>query len=342
MTTPAHEAVSELLTRLSDLDRLLKDDGAWAPLADELLAEKEPEFQKAFWLALESAIESREERIGTCHKGHIYWRLALLSLTSGELTEAIDYLAKAGDEDRRRGNTFSAAIGLQSVLRPLVFRYKGTAWKFDQQIMDFYDSLTTSERREFAETLVRTHDLVADGQLNVIRPEFFTFVQDEGIRKVVQSSYDEILAIMGSQRLATYYSCIFSAGSLLEGMLDDLLSRDSQALWRVFRDDVTVMSHVENSSRLRKDNFESGLTLGEKIMVLRLQAVHARSPVPKPAILLMLIMGEYRDLIHPRRRLDFDFDANAYVAAFVFTLVSHIAHHWWPEQVKAQLVEAEP
>ena len=82
------------------------------------------------------------------------------------------------------------------------------------------------------------------------------------------------------------------------------------------------------------------MTLGEKIMVLRLLATHARSPVPKSAILLMLIMGEYRDLIHPRRRLEFAFEANAYVAGFVFTLVSHVAHHWWPEHIVAQLSAA--
>lgn len=332
-----NRAVAELLRRLSDLDRLLTDDAVWAPLADALLAERAPEFQRDFWLALERELMSRESRIGLCHKGHIYWRLALLSLSSGALTEAIDYLEKAGNEDRRRGNNFSAAIGLQSVLRPLVFRYKGTAWKFDQQIMDFYESLTRDERREFAETLVQTHDLVVSGALNVIKPEFFTFVQDEPIRKVVRSSYEEVLLILGGQRHATYYSCIFSAGSILEGMLDDLLARDSQRLWRLFRDDPAVMTHVESSSRLRRDNFEAGMTLGEKIFVLRLLASHARSPVPKSAILLMLIMGEYRDLIHPRRRLEFSFEANAYVAGFVFTLVSHVAHNWWPEQISKQL-----
>src|SRR5262245_15999194 len=139
MTNPA-ETVKLLLEKLSDLDRLLKDDAVWAPLADELLAGNGPEFEKGFWLALEEEIKAREGRIGACHKGQIYWRLALLSLSAGVLTEAIEFLSKAVEEDKRRGDAFSAAMGLQSILEPLVLRYKERAWKFDRQIMEFYES----------------------------------------------------------------------------------------------------------------------------------------------------------------------------------------------------------
>jgi hypothetical protein len=336
MTTPA-ETVTLLFGRLSDLDRLLKNDAVWAPLAGELLAGNTPEFERGFWLALEEEIKAREGRIGACHKGQIYWRLALLSLSAGVLTEAIEFLATAVEEDRRRGDAFSAAIGLQSLLQPLVLRYKEHGWKFDPQIMGFYESSSPAERSAFAAALFSTHDLVAGGQLNVIKPEFFTFIQDESIRKVVLSSYDELLFVLGGPPRPTYYSAIFLAGSILEGMLDDLFTRDAQKLWRLFREDAAVMKDVDNSSRLRKKEFDPGMTLGQKILILRATATHARSPIPQAAILLMLILAEYRDLIHPRRRLECPFEANAYVARCVFVLLSHVAGHWWPKNIAAQL-----
>ena len=48
-------------------------------------------------------------------------------------------------------------------------------------------------------------------------------------------------------------------------------------------------------------------TLNTKIKAFRLMAEEGISPIPKYAILQMTLIGEYRDLIHPRRRLDFNF-----------------------------------
>jgi hypothetical protein len=207
--------------------------------------------------------------------------------------------------------------------------------------MAFYGLLEPAERQQFANNLVTTHNMAATGGIQVIKPDFFTFIADEGKRRVCQSTYQEIFAIIRGGAVATFYSCIFSTGSIVEGMLDDLFERDDQRIWKLLRDSTTVMEHVAPDSRLRRSgDYDSGMTLGEKIMILRLLGQYARSPIPRPAILLMLIVAEYRDLIHPRRRLEFEFEANAYVAAFIFTLISVLASHWWPNNIDQQLNRA--
>lgn len=52
------------------------------------------------------------------------------------------------------------------------------------------------------------------------------------------------------------------------------------------------------------------------------------SPVPKVPILQMLIIGEYRNLIHTKRRMEFAFEVNWYVAAYILTFINQIASHW--------------
>ena len=344
MTPPrVSDAIRELFSRLTDLDALLKTDAIWAPIADKLLEDTEPAYQKDFWLALEQEFKSKEASIGHLHKGQIYWNLAILDLVEGDLSSALDYLGLAGTEDKLRGSTFSAAIGLSSVVQPMVYRFKTDTWRLDEAIMSAYGLLTQSQRREFANVIVETHNIAATGRLRVIKPEAFTFIADESKRRVCQSTYDEILAIIQGGRLGTFYSCIFSTGSILEGMFDDLFERDDQRLWKLFRDNPDVMAHVEKNSRLQgTGGYDPSMTLGGKVMILRLLAEFAKSPIPGEAILPMLIIGEYRDLIHPRRRLEVPFEANAYVAGYVFTLISVIAHFWWPENIAKQLAPVTP
>jgi hypothetical protein len=330
-------AIDNFFKRLADPAFIFRTGKVWPDAALDELRGKDQGFQKQFWIELEKVLKEKEKALGHIHKGGIYWSLAILLLGEGNLTQAIDNLNRSSDEDRQRGDTFSAAIGLSSILKPLVKRFKKNEWRFDEEIMRFYELLAQEERGEFARRIGGTHDQVAGFGMTVIKDEFFHFIVDEAIRRVVHSSYIEIRDILLGRGLKTYFSCVFSSGSILEGMLDDLFSRNEQEVWRLFRADTKIDKALNPDSRLRKTDYDASLTLGEKIMVLRILTEHGGSPIPKVPILQMLILAEYRDLIHPRRRASFEFKGNWYVAAFIFSFISQIAHHWWPENVKREL-----
>lgn len=322
-------AIEELFNRITEPAFLFKTGAAWPEVAQQLLAGHNEEYQKQFWLALEAILIDMERSLGHIHKGGIYWRLSIIFLGQGQLTQAIHYLELSSTEDQKNGENFSAAIGLSSIINPLIHRFKNIEWKFDGEIMKFYESLTPDERREFATRLATTHNQVALKQIPIIKDEYFHFIIDEEIRRIVHDSYIEIRDIILNVRLTTYFSCIFSTGSILEGMLDDLITRNNQEIWHLFRENKQINQELNKGSKLRKTTYDAGCTLGEKIMVLRMLAKNGVTSIPKVPILQMLIIAEYRDLIHPRRRRGFAFKANDYVAAFIFIFINQIASHWW-------------
>lgn len=324
-------AIEGLFRRVSDPVFIFGTGKDWPEAAHEQLVNRNEEFQKQFWLALEVKLKEMEKSVGHIHKGGIYWRLSIIFLGQGQLTEAIHYVELSSAEDRRRGDKFSAAIGLSSIIEPLIYRFKKTEWRFDKEIMQFYESLTPDERREFANRLAVTHDQIVSQQIPIIKDEYFHFIVDEQTRRIVHDSYIEIRDIILNVSLKTYFSCIFSTGSILEAMLDDLFYRNDQEVWHLFRASKEINNDLDKESRLRKTTYDASLTLGEKIMILRLLAKYGITPIPKVPILQMLIIAEYRDLIHPRRRKGFAFEANAYVASFILIFINQIASHWWQE-----------
>ena len=281
-------AIENFFKRLTDPTFIFRTGLVWPDAAGEELKDKDQEFQRQFWIELEKVLKEKEKSLGHIHKGGIYWSLAIILLGQGNLTQAIDYLNRSSDEDRQRGDTFSAAIGLSSILKPLVKRFKKKEWRFDEEIMLFYELLAQEDRSEFARRIGGTHDQVAGFGMTVIKDEFFHFIVNEEIRRVVHSSYIEIRDILLGRGLKTYFSCVFSAGSILEGMLGDLFSRNDQEVWRLFRANTRIDEALNLDSRLRKTDYDASLTLGEKIMVLRILSQHGGSPIPMVAILQML------------------------------------------------------
>jgi hypothetical protein len=63
--------------------------------------------------------------------------------------------------------------------------------------------------------------------------------------------------------------------------------------------------------------------------------------VPKVSILQMLIIAEYRNLIHTKRRIEFAFEVNRYVAACILTFINQIASHWDAAAMPARPPEDE-
>jgi hypothetical protein len=116
-------------------------------------------------------------------------------------------------------------------------------------------------------------------------------------------------------------------------MLDDLFERDEQRVWKLFHNNKNIQTEVHTNKRSASEIYLSGMTLGEKITPLLLMAKHNVLPMPKHAVLEMKIIGEYRDLIHPRRRLDSPYKPDRYVASFLFTMISRFAGNWWQENI---------
>jgi hypothetical protein len=324
-------AMDRFFRRLVEPDFIFNTDNIWPDAALEQLQGRDADFQIRFWTALEEHLKEKERTLGHIHKGDIYWFLAILFLGQGNLTKTIEHLDLSAHEDRQKGRTFSAAIGLSSILKPLVYHFRKDTLEFDQEIMGFYESLSAEEKREFAERLVATHQQVGRGGMAVLPDAGFQFVVDPTIRRVVRDSYLEMKEILAARTLTTYFSCLFSAGSILDGILDDLFAQHDQRVWRVFHSNAEIQREVENDIRLRAPDYNASLFLGRKLKALRLLAERGISPVPKVPIVQMLIIAEYRNLIHTKRRMEFAFEVNWYVAACILTFINQIASRWSPQ-----------
>ncbi len=316
----------------------LKNDSSWPKIAFELLKNVDEDIQQCFWEEVESYFLDIEKQVGYCHKGQIYWRLSLLHLQKGDIAKCIDYLEKSGEENKKNDATKpSAALNLLSVLKPLEMRYKeGKSWSYDKEIMEFYFSLGSNEKRDFAKEFYETHDMIVKGHVMTINEDSFGFISDKQIREVIHNTYNEVRDIILMFNLKTYYSCIFLIGSILEGMLDDLFKKDNQNLWKIFSNDEDIQSDIDKKTKLASSTYEDGMTLGQKNKALRLLAKYNKLTImPRHAVLQMLIIGEYRDLIHPRRRLYAPYKPSKYVACFLFNMIERFAGNWWPEKNKA-------
>lgn len=328
------DAINKFSSIIKELDLNIKDDNSWPVIVNELTKGKDYQFLFPFWSELLIFFNKEEKRVGHCHKGTIYWTISLLYLQNGDITKCLEFLDLSVNEDKAKApSAFTASIGLSSVLKPLLNRYKRTSWKLDKEINDFYESLTKNEKKLFADEFFNTHDLSAGGVIWIINENSFGFISDNVKRKVIFDTYIEVRDTVMNTNLKTYYSSIFSLGSILEGMLDDLFERDSQKVWNIFNSDTSIQAEVDRSTRLASKQYNSGMTLGEKIKALRLMAKYDKLPMPKQAVLNMLIIGEYRDLIHPRRRLAFEYEPNKYVATFLLTMLSRLAGNWWEQNI---------
>jgi hypothetical protein len=127
------------------------------------------------------------------------------------------------------------------------------------------------------------------------------------------------------------YSCIFSIGSILEGLIDELFEREDQKLWKSFCANQNIQNKLEKNSPLLSSQYPDDTTLGRKVVAFRIMSENEICVIPKSAILQMIIISQYRDLIHPQRSLNFEFLGNSYVANVLFTFIAGIAHYWWPK-----------
>lgn len=339
MESNVNNAIKEFFARLTDEKELLRNDLFWAKIADLLLIGKDDDFREKFWIKLESKFIEKEKTIGHCHKGQIYWRLSIIYLGKGDITKTLYYLNEAVEEDKIRGDNFSAAMGLQSVLEPLLNRYKNKAkkWLLDEKIKEFYDLLSTEQKVTFAHNISLIHDRVVTLQTMVIRENFFDFIINEKIRNIVKDIYFENTEIITKRPINTYYTPIFSIGSILEGMLDDLFQRDNNRIWELFKKTPEATKLINPSSPLKSSHYSDIMTLGQKVKILELMALTKCCPVSENSILMMIIIEEYRNLIHLTRTLEFKFRPNGYIAGFLFQFIPNIASDWWPANVDSKI-----
>lgn len=334
-----NNAIKDFFNRLTSANLLLHDDYYWPNVINIILPNKDEEFQIQFWEELDKKIKEKEKDIGHCHKGLIYWRLAILFLGKSDLSSAINYLEQAVAEDEKRGDTFSAAIGLQSVIDPLLNRYKDNtqSWKFDEDIMNFYQLLPIDEKKKFASNIGLIHDRIVGFQLSLIKEDFFDFISTEQIRSIVKDIYFEVANIIIKKPIITFYSPIFAVGSILEGMLDDLFQRNNKKVWHLFKTTPNAREFVKKGTLMDSSDYKTRMSLGEKIKILEFMARCKCCPISEYSILMMLIIEEYRNLIHLRRVLEFKFKTNVYIAGFLFQFIGSIASEWWPENVNSKI-----
>jgi hypothetical protein len=313
----------------------IKDDKDWVVISDSLIKNKDYDFQYNFWIELEKYFKNKEKELGHCHKGNLYFQLAVLMLQKGNIDDTISFLDRSRSEDIIKNNLqFTASSGLLSILHPLFFRYKKKGDKrMSEEIKTFYETLNQDAKESFALQLFESHNNSATGKIVYIKPDFFTFIVDEKIRKIAFDTYVEVREILLNLRIPTYFSCIFSIGSVLEAMLDDIFTRNEEELWKLFISNKVIKKLIDPKSMLNSDNYPMSATLNTKIKALRLMSNEDICPIPKQTLLQMTLIGEYRDLIHPRRRLDFIFEANLFVASFLFSLLSQIAGNLWSENI---------
>lgn len=341
MKKPTPEtALKTFINVTSRLKIDLHDDMSWTTISTEILKGTDLIFQKEFWNKLDKFFRVFEKQNGHCHKGLIYWELSIIWLQEGDINQTIAYLVKSKNEDEERNlNAFTASMALLSILYPLFFRFSNSHKStITKEMEELYNSLTSEEKLQFANTLFEAHNNSSQSKLVYILPDYFTFLIDEKIRKIVKDTYTEVQHILTRGPFISYYTSIFGVGSILEAMIDDLFTRDGEKFWKIFKRNPIVLKLIKSDKDIfHSTDYPLQTTLNRKIAALRLMAKANISPVPNSILLLMTLIGEYRDLIHPRRRLDFNFEANAYVALFLFSLLSQIASHFWPENTEKLL-----
>lgn len=318
--------ITKFIKTVENLQIDLKNDSSWPVIAQELLKNTTEDDQFSFWLAVEKYFKEQENHIGHCHKGHIYWKLSLFHLQKGDITKCSELLEYSAEEDRLRNPYISSAsIGMLSVIKPLLITSDtgGKSWIPNQDMNDFYSSLNLQEKGDFAKDFFELHDMTASGIIWVIEDNFFKFIDDPKKRQVTFDIYKEVSDIVKNTNLSSYYSCIFSLGSILEGMLDDFFERNNQKEWKIFYENKDIQNKAE---KLHKGGFpityDRGATLGRKMSLLLLMAKHNVLSMPRHLILQMEIIHEYRNLIHPQRSLGSPYKPDWYVASFLFNTIS--------------------
>lgn len=323
----------------NELDISIRDDNKWPLIFNQIIAKEDFANLYGLWTELLNYFLEKEKTLGHCHKGLIYWSLGVIDLKNGNINKAIENLEKSSEEDRIKlngENRITASIGLLSIIKPLLHRYKdrNQMWQFDQNIEALYNILTIEEKSKFADLLLDAHNNFTQGKIKIILENFFTFITDNRTREIVKNDYKEASGaiLMGAQQ--TYYSQIFSMGSIIEAMLDELFLRNNLEVWKIFKGNQKIQEEIKDDSKLNRDDYPLDSSLGLKIWMLRKMAIVGLCPISKESLLFLLIMGEYRDLIHPRRRKDFKFEVNRYVASILLATISNIAGDWWPENIR--------
>ncbi len=317
------------------------------------LIEQPREVMVAFWRELDRLFKREEKNRGSLlHKGHIYWRLGLEHLLWGKLNTAIFYLAKSAREDRRRGDLISSAIALENLLKPLK-RHKYAQWLYSQMSMD--------DREKFAVALLQTHDQSLGRGLTLIRDEYFNVIENKALRNIVQRQYHETFSVIAQgPPQPSYYICVFAIGSILEGILDDLLIKQQRLVWKAFlglpgigQDPEAVRTlkafganaagpkgarYISANELVRmKTHHWDRVELGPKVELVRLFAKHGKPIVEPLALMEMYVIHDFRNLIHPTRLKHSLLDAPWYVAAVLFTFISHVAGNSWPKNLRKRL-----
>jgi hypothetical protein len=318
-------------------------DDKWPAVMEPVVSQLDLASQQYFWQLVGDEFLKREKGTNSFfHKGNIYWRKATVLLKSGEPIKSIESLEKAVEEDRRTfpGQTKAAAMFL-ATLKPMFYRYnsKKKDYQLSKEILNYYEILSSEEKEEFADTLFSGHDLLASGQVVQIKPEFFHFIIDDSKREIFSRTYTEVQQALLKHEATL--PCMFAIGSIVELMLDDLFERDRERIWKIFRAS-DASSGVRVGSRLNKTDYDDGMTLGEKIQVLKLMAGVESSPIPRHTIFQLMLIGEYRDLIHPRRQKNLQVEITVLTALTLFSMLANIASHWWPVNVEKRLEETKP
>lgn len=340
----SEEKIDKFRRIVTELKIDLKDDAQWPLILWQIIKEDNLDQQYATWEKLLQFFLKKEKELGHCHKGNIYWSLGVIDLKNGNIDKAIKYLEESSKEDKLKlkgEKRITASIGLLSIIKPLLHRYKKNkqAWGLDLSIKELYELLTVDEREKFADVLLTAHTNFDTSKLKVILDNYFTFITDVKTREITKNTYKELTSAVLNGVQGTYYSQMFALGSVCEAILDELFMRNQQEIWRLFRGNKNIQKKIFSDSKMNKQDYPTDLTLDQKIWILREMTLSGICPISKPSVLLLVIIGEYRDLIHPHRRISFEFEATRYVISVLLDSFTDIAGDWWPEKIK-KIIEA--
>lgn len=338
------EKIQKFKRITTELQIDIKDDNKWPVIFGQQILDESLNQQYEDWKTLLEFFLQEEKKLGHCHKGQIYWNLGVIDLMNGNISSAIENLDLSSKEDKIKLNgekRITASIGLLSVIKPLLHRYKNKSqsWELDENINALYELLSDKEKSNFATILLEAHNNFSTGKTKIILENFFTFITNDRIREITKDMYKEVSEsiLLGAQ--VTYISQIFAIGSMCEAILDELFQRNDQEIWKIFKKSGEIQKRVDKGSKINKLDYDLSMHLGEKIKILKEMVIENICPITKESVLLLSIIGEYRDLIHPQRRISFEFEPNRYVASVLIASFSHIAGDWWPENIK-KIIEA--
>lgn len=162
-------------------------------------------------------------------------------------------------------------------------------------------SIVTRQAERLLAGLSKTLDSYV-GEASRIRSRDFPFVRGAALRGIVERDYRELMLKLFPTE--SWKSVVILAGSILEALLHDLLTRDAARIAAAMASPRAPTRQAPRSSAIIKRDLQSAAREDEWKLSNYIDVADGLSLVPsewKPSV--QVVLRDFRNCVHPRREL---------------------------------------